>query len=493
MKKKFQNIILLSLLVSASSCNKFLEKEPDSNRASISTPEQVSQLLISAYPKANYITMVEALSDNAEDKGQGVDDVTNRLCFKFEVVNSSPSNQDSPEMYWSETYKAIAVCNQALQVISKAKNPSEFSAQKGEALVARAYAHFMLVNLYSQSYDAAHAATDLGIPYVTEPENIVFKDYDRKTVAYVYEQIEKDLTEGLPLISDKSYEVPKYHFNHAAANAFASRFYLYKKDWAKAAQYANAAFPADNFATQLRPWNSTWAAFAYAELWNVFSRATTVSNLLLVETSSLYGRYNYSYRYGYTFNVLNTVSSVKSLCGNPTWTVDNKRYTAGTNNYLVPKLTEYFVRESVNANFGQPYVMVPVFDAEEVLFNRAEANAYLGNYSLVLKDLNTYVSKRIQNYNATTHAVTEARVQAYAGATVALKDAYIKAILDLKRLEFTYQGQRYFDMQRYGLSVTHILKESGTETSITVPARDNRRIIQIPQSATLSGLPLNPR
>ena len=34
-----------------------------------------------------------------------------------------------------------------------------------------------------------------------------------KLLQYVYEMIEKDLLEGLPLIEDKAYTVPKYHFN----------------------------------------------------------------------------------------------------------------------------------------------------------------------------------------------------------------------------------------------------------------------------------------
>ena len=495
MKRRIQNILLLSVLVSASSCSKFLEKEPDSNRPSITTPEQVSQLLISAYPKASYLTITEAFSDNADDKGQGTDDFTNRDCYKFEEVNASVDNQDSPDQYWSECYKAIATCNQALEIIANAKNPDLFKAQKGEALVARAYAHFMLVSLYSKFYDAATASTDVGIPYVDVPEDIVFKKYDRKTVASVYERIEKDLLDGLPLISDKAYDVPKYHFNTAAAHAFAARFYQYKKDWDKVLTHTNAAFPANNFVTQLRPWNTTWTAFAYQELWNAYTRVSTASNLLLVETSSVFGRYNYTYRYAYTNAILNQVNSVKAIASTSlTWIVQNKLYTVGTNNYLIPKLSEYFVRESVNANFGQPYVMVPLFDAEEVLFNRAEANIYKENYTAVLADFNTYVSTRVQNYNATTHAVTQAKIQAYAGASVAVKDAYIKALLDLRRFEYTFQGMRYFDMQRYKLPVTHQIKNNGVVTeTITVPADDNRRVLQIPRSASLSGLELNPR
>ncbi len=48
------------------------------------------------------------------------------------------------------------------------------------------------------------------------------------TVKGVYENIEKDLTEGLQLLKPGSWEVPKYHFNPQAAHAFAARFYLFK-------------------------------------------------------------------------------------------------------------------------------------------------------------------------------------------------------------------------------------------------------------------------
>jgi hypothetical protein len=488
----FYSIVLGSLTLSG--CSKFLEKDPDSNRAVINNPEQVSQLLISAYPKGSYITITEAFSDNADDKSQGTDDVTNRDCYKFAEVNSSPDNQDSPQLYWAECYKAIAAANQALDIIKDAPNQDLFKSQKGEALIARAYAHFMLVNLFSQFYDPATAGSDLGIPYVDESESVVIKKYERKTVAYVYERIEKDIAEGLPLIEDKYYDVPKYHFTRAAANAFASRFFLYKKDYDKVLLHTNAVYPANNIADQLRPWNTTWNAYAYQELWTNFSKASTVSNLLLVETSSVYGRYSYSYRYAYTNEILNKNWAVKAVCGNPTWTFQNKIYTVGTGNYLIPKLSEYFKSESINANYGQPYVMVPLFDAEEVLFNRAEANVYKGNFDLALADLNVYVSRRAANYNATNHAVTNERVLAY-GASLNQTEAYIKVILDLRRMEYVMQGMRWFDMQRYKMPVTHVLKSSsGTilET-ITLPAGDNRRVLQIPTSATLSGLELNPR
>lgn len=39
----------------------------------------------------------------------------------------------------------------------------------GEALICRAYAHFMLVNIFSMQYNEKTSSTDLGVPYITEP------------------------------------------------------------------------------------------------------------------------------------------------------------------------------------------------------------------------------------------------------------------------------------------------------------------------------------
>src|SRR5690349_14430177 len=231
--KRFWLYILFLPAILTAGCKKYLDKEPD-NRTTITTPEQISQLLTSAYPHGNYIMFCEAMSDNAEDKGSGssgIDfvDRINSQSYRFQVVESSPDDLDSPDFYWYSCYKAIAAANQALEIIDNSPNKANLTAQRGEALLARAYAHWMLVTLFAKAYDPATAASDPGIPYVTVPEKTVFAQYDRKTVAYVYEMVEKDLKEGYPLIDDKIYgEAPKFHFNRRAAAAFAARFYMFK-------------------------------------------------------------------------------------------------------------------------------------------------------------------------------------------------------------------------------------------------------------------------
>jgi starch-binding outer membrane protein, SusD/RagB family len=300
--------------------------------------------------------------------------------------------------------------------------------------------------------------------------------------------VEKDLLEGLPLISDGSYTVPKYHFNRAAANAFASRFYLVKKDYAKVVQYANAVFPGGNLGDNLRPWNTTYSNMSPQELYNTYSRASQNANLLLIETASTFGRYVATYRYGMNYAKWQEVSAGEgAIGGNASWSYP--LYTQGDNNYLIPKLNEYFVRESVNAEIGFPYVMLPAFTTEEVLFNRAEANAYLNNTTASLADVNLFVSKRVDNYKSGTNAVTAASMRRVFG-TKSLQNLLIDTILAFKRVEFVQEGMRWFDIQRHKLPVEH---ETSTGTTIAVSAGDPRRVLQIPQSATISGIEQNSR
>jgi hypothetical protein len=156
---------------------------------------------------------------------------------------------------------------------------------------------------------------------------------------------------------------------------------------------------------------------------------------------------------------------------------------------LVPKIDEYFVKLSVNAEIGNPYVMVPLFTVEEVLFNRAEAYTYTGNTTAAIADLNTYASARINNYSPVTHNITAAKINA-AFNTTNLQNGLIQAILFYKRAEFIHEGMRWFDILRYKLPVVHTTRDGQT---LTLTADDPRKVLQIPQSTSLSGLSPNPR
>ena len=463
-------------------CSKFLGKAPD-NRTTLDTPEKVSQLLTTAYPQANYMAFTESISDNVSDKGAGGVDHTTMDPYMFKDVQDN--QQDSPEFYWNACYSAIAAANHAYAACVEATEPQRYIHQKGEALICRAYSHFMLTTIFAKRYDAKGANSAPGIPYVTEPEEVVVKQYDRKTVAYDYEMIEKDLQEALPLLDDNAYSIPKYHFTRAAAHAFAARFYLYKQQYDSVIKYSTAVFGTAGFANNLRPWNTDYLLNTYNELFARYAKSTENANILLVETASWWARSFISSRYGMSAAAKNDIFRTPATGGDWAFAL----YSSGEENFFVPKINEYFVRESVNANTGIGYVMVPLFTAEEALFNRAEAYIMKNDIASARTDLNTYMSKRIRNYSFATHQLTDAKVQ-NTYFTSNMQSGYLAALMDFKRAEFAQEGMRWFDLARYNVPVIHEVENNKLDT---LKADDNRRMFQIPQSTAISGLQPNPR
>jgi len=481
--KKLSIYLFIVLASFSIGCKKYLEQAPD-QRTTLNTPQKVSEFLVTAYPGASYIPLAEAMSDNPSfNSTTGQDYAPNRDGYYWREVQGTA--QDTPTYYWNSCYEAIAVADQALDAVNKAPNPEDYSAQKGEALVARAYAHFMLVTFYSKAYDPATAASDPGIPYVMEPETIVFKNYDRKTVAYVYEQIEKDLLAGIPLIRDNSYTVPAYHFTKKATYAFATRFYLFKRNAEKVIEYANLAFPSNNFAANVRPWLSYANASGSTEISQSVTSAANPGNLLLGETTSWGARYYARSVYSFSQNRLNTITAPVGISFTAL-----RKYSFSSTFYFVPKLYEHFVRTSINATTGRGYNMIPLFTTEEVLLNRAEAYIMQDKYTDAINDMNTLFSTRITGYTA-SNGLTDAKIRAYYSTRTAdTKQAYIFTLLDVKRAEFVSEGMRWMDILRYQLPVTHLDPDGNP---IELAANDKRKLWQLPDEVVLSGVEKNPR
>lgn len=487
MKKIIVYTSLLGVFI-LTGCKKYLDKEPD-NRTQITTPEQIAQLLTTAYPHGSYILFTESMSDNAEDKGGGgtgydfVDRI-NRQSFRFEVVESTPEEQDGPDYYWNSCYKAIAAANQALEFIEASPNKDQLTAHKAEALVSRAYAHFMLVTLFAKAYDPATAASDPGVPYVTAPEKTILAQYERKTVAFVYEMIEKDLTEGVPLINDQIYgTAPKFHFNKKAAAAFATRFYLFKRDYNKVVTFAGQAL--GSTATEsLRNWNTTLTNLQYLELEAEYTKSTEQGNLLLQEASSIWGRAYPFLRFGLGQTVATRLLQSRNVTG---WIYSYNLF-GDPSVYNIPKFYEHFVRENLNANSGDAYNTIPLFTGEEALLNRAEAYVRLNNLTAALDDMNAFASKNIDAYDPASDNVTQQKAVAFYGGSAA--NALILAVLDFKRAFFLHEGMRWLDIVRLKIPVLHITAQG---ERIELGPNDNRRVLQLPPLTKQAGLEPNTR
>ena len=75
-------------------------------------------------------------------------------------------------------------------------------------------------------------------------------------------------------------------------------------------------------------------------------------------------------------------------------------------------------------------------------------------------------------------------------------EAYLHALLYVRRVEFYMMGMRWFDVKRYGIEITR--RRLGTtldvlETYDRLTKDDPRRALQLPKDVITAGLTPNPR
>lgn len=518
MKKNLAYIVLV-LVLGLTSCN-FLDKNPD-NRTEIDTKKKVRLLLVNAYNAANYGPLCEFSSDNIIDNNtpdayghintkQPFNQGYNQI-FAWEDVTAF-SSQDSPYWIWDYCYKSIAVANQALAAINELEKQGEdLSAEKGEALLCRAYNHFILVNIFAQAYkDAEQSKSDVGIHYMTEAETEVKPAYERNSVAEVYDLIEKDLLEGLPLVSEDYYAVPKYHFNVKAAHAFAARFYLFKRDYDQVIAHANKVLgttASEAASVMFDAANCKDKGNIELELY-AWTDVASPSNLLILSTYSfaLFGYASTSCRY--TFNRAPRDYTVNgagpcwdsSFPGASIW-----RFDANFGGFF-SKLYEPFEYTDKVAGIGFPHSLRREFTTGETLLCRSEAEIMKGDIAAAVADMDVWAKGYL-----CTKDLTDSRITSFfkKGKNVhhtpvlhnedmcpswKITDAqmpYIWCVLHLRRIETLHDGMRFFDIKRYGIEIKHEIGYP-VETKHLV-WNDDRRAIQLPQEAILGGQKPNER
>lgn len=539
MKKIIYLIAGISLF---SSCSDLLDELPDS-QVPVNSPERIKRVLVNAYPGASAMMLNEYSSDNIADNGTIVTDfnyLTDEVVY-WKTINEY-GNYEGLEYVWAQNYKAISHANEALEGIAKLGNDPKLNPAKGEALLARAYAHFELVNTFCKAYNPTTSSADLGIPYALTSETKLDPKYGRSTVAQVYQHIAADLQEGLPLIEDSYYQMPKYHFNKKAANAFAARFYLYYQNWDKAIEYANNVLSTNDVTTKslLRNWedfrdvnkagstNQGSRALYYA-------REDIEANLLLLPISSQLptAYYTQGVAKRYTHNVF--ISETQTIEAKNVWDPQGK---SGKNNYgyefywFMPikvdngrNSTVFFDKfPSFSTGSTSRTVIVP-FTTDETLLVRAEAKIHKGEYEAAVKDLNLWTSKFIQQktilsyssrnevtldqvksfYNAmaysqnTQDGLTQKKqlTPSFAIANDGTAEPLLHYLLQCRRILTLGEGLRWQDVKRYNIEVSRFQTDNVdrhlNEFKASLPASDERRAIQLPASSIKAGIQPNPR
>jgi hypothetical protein len=528
-------------LLSFTSCEGELDEVPD-NRTEIDSPEKVALLLTSGYPQAVPAVMCELFGDNFVDnnvvkagmhRSPSQDFHAEAYAWK-DVNNYSTGDDDTPYQTWEQFYQGIAVCNHAIRAMKEmSANPAadiNLSHSWGEAHVLRAYLHFVLVNVFAEAYkDASQSSVDKGIPYVTEPEETVNVNYGdpqyRHSVKETYDLIEKDLLEGINLIDDSKYKVPAYHFNRNAANAFAARFYLYKRDYDNVIKYADAAL-GTNAATSLRKWTSINTNTINSML-NSYNDENAACNFLLQSAYSLQDRLLSAVRF--VINSGNAAEKVKSSSeaiygSGPNWSdrlkcYDGKVYVYGEQDdgSWLFRVHEYFEYDDKIAGIGWVHIIYQPFTAEETLLCRAEAKLYKGDQEGAINDLNTWTASKLVSKELTLANIKSFYNSSKTVSQIAADDylselhpadmspefkvltgddlSVLYCILHFRRIETMFEGLRWFDIKRYGITVHHAYR-GATDTNIThdyLYWNDKRRVMQIPNNVINAGYPSTDR
>lgn len=562
---KIKNIIYTLAGVAAmtltSSCAGFLDT-PTDTRVDIQTTEQVRMLMNAAYPSVAYSWPLELMSDNLEDnnapEGEGNQGVHYNLgsydrgddeMFRWEQCVSNTSS-DSPSSLWEGHYNSIAYCNAALEILDKwnAENGGLDETQtaiRAEALILRAYNHFTLAQIFCMPYSGeAKNKTLLGIPYVTKPEVTVKPHYERGTLAETYAMIEKDLTEALPLINDGLYEVPKYHFNKAAANAFAARFYLFTRRYEKALEHANAAFggaeidPAP-FMSDI--WTQLGIMYYISDMGLYQNGIDKQTNFLLMPVYSiLLRKFGSGYRYGVIRDALNsTIYGASPAWEQFKWKKSNGKggtftmhpcfngicISNGQSEYgtvMCGNVDEQFEYTDKIAGIGYPHHTRREFYGEETLLVRAEAKLFLGDIQGAIADLDiwekarrdcpsavgyedNFVDLTIDNItkfyspNAKYGIVKPINIDLVcpdsdAKVSVDAIMPVLQCIQHFRRIETIHKGMRFFDIKRFGIEISHkignnIAPQYHTMDYLTL--EDPRRAVQLPAEVIAAGMQPN--
>ena len=533
---KIKNIIYKGSLMLASvailaSCSDQLDTLPD-NRTTLDTPKKIAGLLVTAYPDRTPTLFNEWMSDNTDYMGPQ-NSLGNRGGDQyFFWQEQTEGGNDSPEQVWMLYYEGVYKANEALAAIEDQGGPKNdiLRNSKGEALLIRAYDHFILANEFCRPYNGKTSTKDAGLYYATGIADFsaAAEQSNRGTVADVYAKIAADIEAGIPLLND-TYEVPKYHFNKQAAYAFATRFYLYYEKWEKAKEYADkllgsnpAASLRDYRALQAMPLSESDQAVKIAE---AYCSASADCNLLVQTSVSSAGMALAPWLISKRYTLTNYLSETELFQSNNIWGTSSnliwKPFTvnSGESNFaLLMKLPRKFEIRNTYTGSGFLRTLNVDFTMDEALLNRAEAEIMLGQNDAACADMTIWM-KNFFNTNVTltpTSVQTYFKTVSYAYADAAkmvpsfkkhisprftidaegsVQESLLQCLLNFRRIETVHQGMRWMDIRRYNIEIPRRLIGANGKPSRNLDwlkKDDPRQVVQIPQSIREAGVDGNP-
>lgn len=374
---------------------------------------------------------------------------SNRASFyydmNYQTASEFSSSTSSSNVAWKSPYIVIGRANRiiaaaeggALSDAAEAK--ATIDQYAAEAKVLRALAHFDLVRIYGKPYTEDQGAS-LGVPLVTGVLESKAKPA-RSTVAEVYTQVVKDLTEAISSNALATETEPGY-VSVWGAKAILSRVYLNMGD------YANALSVAEDIIKNSGA--ALWTRDQYFKAWDASTPNESEFLFRLnvagsTDNNDLNGIGNLQQRDGYK-EMVATKKFVDMLTSDPKdvrndmflpATAAKEVATYGTNKVYLNKL------RGQGGNLRN-VTIVPIIRLSEVYLTAAECAFRNNDKTKAVEYLNDLVKNR---------TTTEASL-----ATV--DNITLERILIERRKELIGEGQRYFDALRNNETITRYTSEA---------------------------------
>jgi starch-binding outer membrane protein, SusD/RagB family len=446
-------IASLAILLLLGACSKnFITKAPndsilsDAALASVSDLQTAltgayAELRITQYYGRDFPVIGDLMADNTYVEIKN----SNRYIpqYKYTVLTTDAVPGD----IWPSCYTTILRVN---NILDSKVTGAGIDGIRAQALALRALSYFKMVTYFAAPYTTDTSAA--GVPLILHYEP--FDLPARSSVGTVYAQIVSDLTTAIPLAPDFSSSV---FLSKYAIEGLLAKVYLYMGNYALAQTTAADVINNSGF-TLVTPAN-------YAAFWADPGIKTTPVEVMFevnedVLTNNgfddLGGIYVNGYSDIYCSDQLYNLYSATDV--RTQVLIPNSTTKSGAAAVVVNKYPN-----AGNADRDNPKVL----RLAEVYLAGAEAAARNSDNTSALNWLNTLMANRDP---------------AFAGYT-ATGSALIDSIVNERRKELAFEGDRFFDMNRLGLPINRGSNPGAIPSApLSIAYPDYRRLAPIPNS-----------
>lgn len=314
---------------------------------------------------------------------------------------------DQEDDVWASLYSQIYVANVVIsEVLNTKGNEQEKKQLYGEAKIQRAFAYFLLTNIYGKHYNKSTSNTDLSVPLSKEP--VIEGKLIRGTVSEAYKLIEDDINEVIDFLP------PTSDFNHRPSKtsvyALLSRILLYKADYNNALIAANKSLNLYDFLYDYNTLgNNAWYKTVVDLPKNPFNKEVILNKGAVNKYALIYPS--------------DDLKSVYNVDADLRW----KGYF--TTEWFPPYKNQVYIMEhTVGRQLG--------LTVAEVMLNKAECLARVGDYKEAIKILNDIRVKRFETGK-------------YVPLSASDRNEAITKVKEERRRELAFHGLRWFDLKRY--------------------------------------------